>query len=211
MLSDQAVSRIEALAAQYPKGKSKSAVVPALYVAQRDSDGWLPREVMDEVAEVLDLPASHVYGVASFYSMFYRTPVGKNMVQVCGTSPCRLCGAAELLETFEKKLGIKAGETTEDGEFTLVEVECLAACDKAPMAQINQDYYENLDDAKVDEILAALRKGENPSFAEFDTYFGNAHPVTMTDEELGISVEGIQRAENVVVKKKPEPEPAEAS
>lgn len=210
MLSDQAVSRIEALAAQYPKGKSKSAVVPALYVAQRDSGGWLPRDAMDEVAEVLELPASHVYGVASFYSMFYRTPVGKNVVQVCGTSPCRLRGAGEMIDCLEKKLGVKCGETTEDGEFTLMEVECLAACDKAPMAQINADYYENLDEAKVDEILAALRKEEVPPFAEFDTYFGNAHPVTMTDEELGISVEGIQRAQNVVVKQK-KAEPAETS
>jgi len=131
-------------------------------------------------------------------------------VQVCGTSPCRLRGAGEMIDCLEKKLGVKCGETTEDGEFTLMEVECLAACDKAPMAQINADYYENLDEAKVDEILAALRKEEVPPFAEFDTYFGNAHPVTMTDEELGISVEGIQRAQNVVVKQK-KAEPAETS
>lgn len=207
MLSDHAVSRIEALAAEYPKGKSKSAVVPALYVAQQDNGGWLPREAMTDVAEVLEIPASHVYGVASFYSMFYRTPVGKNVIQICGTSPCCLRGAEAMIKTLEDKLGIATGETTEDGEFTLMEVECLAACDKAPMAQINEDYYENLDDAKVDEILAALRKGEKPTFAEFDKYYGNAHPITMTDEELGISVEGIQRAENVVVKKKEE-EPA---
>jgi NADH-quinone oxidoreductase E subunit len=208
MLSDQAVSRIEALAAQYPKGESKSAVVPALYVAQRDNGGWLPREAMTEVAEVLEIPASHVYGVASFYSMFYRTPVGKNVIQVCGTSPCCLRGAEAMIKFLEKKLGIATGETTEDGEFTLMEVECLAACDKAPMAQINEDYYENLDDAKVDEILAALRKGEKPAYAEFDKYYGNAHPVTMTDEELGISVDGITRADNIV-KKQPEPTSAE--
>lgn len=204
MLSDQAISRIETLASQYPAGKSKSAVVPALYVAQRDNGGWLSREAIDEVAEVLEMAASHVYGVASFYSMFYLKPVGKNVVQVCGTSPCRLRGAEAMIDCLEQKLGVKSGQTTEDGEFTLMEVECLAACDKAPMAQINEDYYENLDEAKVDTILAALRRGEKPAFAEFDRYYGNAHPVTLTDEELGISTEGIQRAEDVVVKKQPE-------
>lgn len=208
MLSDQAVSRIEALVSHYPPGKGKSAVVPALYVAQRDNGGWLSRDIMNEVAEVLELPASHVYGVASFYSMFYLKPVGKNLVQVCGTSPCRLRGAGEMIECLEKKLGIKAGETTEDGEFTLMEVECMAACDKAPMAQINEDYYEHLDEAKVDEILEALRKGEKPPYAEFEKYFCNAHPVTLTDEELGISTAGIDRAENIVVTKQKEEEPA---
>jgi hypothetical protein len=141
--------------------------------------------------------------------MFYLKPVGKNVVQVCGTSPCRLRGAGEMIECFEKKLGVKTGETTEDGEFTLMEVECLAACDKAPMAQINEDYYENLDEAKVDEILAALRRGEKPPYAEFEKYFGNAHPITLTDEELGISVEGIQPAPPVEKKQK-EAEPVKA-
>jgi len=209
MLSDQAVSRIETLVSHYPPGKSKSAVVPALYVAQRDNGGWLSRDVMNEVAEVLELPESHVYGVASFYSMFYLKPVGKNVVQVCGTSPCRLRGAGEMIECLENKLGVKTGETTEDGEFTLMEVECLAACDKAPMAQINEDYYEHLDEAKVDEILEALRRGEKPPYAEFEKYFGNAHPITLTDEELGISVEGIQPAPPVEKKQK-QAEPAEA-
>ena len=209
MLSDQAVSRIETLVSHYPPGKSKSAVVPALYVAQRDNGGWLSRDAINEVAEVLELPESHVYGVASFYSMFYLKPVGKNVVQVCGTSPCRLRGAGEMIECLEEKLGVKTGETTEDGEFTLMEVECLAACDKAPMAQINEDYYENLDETKVDEILAALRKGEKPPYAEFEKYFGNAHPITLTDEELGISTEGIQPAPPVEKKQK-EAEPAEA-
>jgi hypothetical protein len=119
-----------------------------------------------------------------------------------------LRGAGEMIECLEKKLGIKAGETTEDGEFTLMEVECMAACDKAPMAQINEDYYEHLDEAKVDEILDALRRGEKPPYAEFEKYFGNAHPVTLTDEELGISTAGIDRAENIVVTKQKEEEPA---
>lgn len=202
MLSDQAVSRIEALAAQYPN--TKSAVVPALYVAQRDNGGWLSREAMNEVAEVLELAESHVFGVASFYSMFYLKPVGKNLVQVCGTSPCRLRGAEEMIECLKHKLGVEVGGTTADGEFTLMEVECLAACDKAPMAQINEDYCENLDEAKVDAILDALRRGEKVEGAEFAKYYGNAHPITLTDEELGISVAGIQPA-SPVEKKQPAP------
>jgi hypothetical protein len=144
-----------------------------------------------------------VFGVASFYSMFYRRPVGKTLVQVCTTSPCQLRGACETVEVFKKKLGIEVGQTTPDGEFTLQEVECLAACHEAPMAQINEDYYFQLDEAKIDEIVAALKKGEKPPYAEFEKFFGNAHPITLTDEELGINTHGISRAENIEKKEKP--------
>lgn len=192
MLTDAGIARIEEICKGYPN--KKSAVVPALYVAQREYGGWLPREAMVEVAEVLDLPESHVFGVASFYSMFYRRPVGKTLVQVCTTSPCVLRGACETVELFKKKLGIEVGETTPDGEFTLMEVECLAACHEAPMAQINEDYYFRLDEAKVDEIVDALKKGEKPQCAEFEKFFGNAHPITLTDAELGIDISGIELA-----------------
>lgn len=201
MLTDAGIARIEELCKEYPN--KKSALVPALYVAQREYGGWLPREAMVEVAEVLELPESHVFGVASFYSMFYRRPVGKTLVQVCTTSPCQLRGACEAVELFKKKLGIEVGETTPDGEFTLQEVECLAACHEAPMAQINEDYYFKLDEAKIDEIITALQKGEKPQSAEFDQFFGNAHPITLTDEELGIDTRGIVRAEPVEKIEKP--------
>src|SRR5690606_39376399 len=98
--------------------------------------------------------------------MFYHQPVGEHLVQVCTTSPCALRGAGAALECFKKRLGIAAGETTADGQFTLKEVECLAACDMAPMAQINEDYFVHLDEAKVDEIISALEKGEKPPYAE---------------------------------------------
>jgi NADH-quinone oxidoreductase E subunit len=201
MLTEAGIARIEELCKHYPN--KKSALVPALYVAQREYGGWLPREAMVEVAEVLELPESHVFGVASFYSMFYRRPVGKTLVQVCTTSPCQLRGACETVEVFKKKLGIEVGQTTPDGEFTLQEVECLAACHEAPMAQINEDYYFQLDEAKIDEIVAALKKGEKPPYAEFEKFFGNAHPITLTDEELGINTHGISRAENIEKKEKP--------
>lgn len=201
MLTDAGIARIEEICKEYPI--KKSAIIPALYVAQREYGGWLPREAMVEVAEVLDVPESHVFGVASFYSMFYRNPVGKNLIQVCTTSPCQLRGACEIVEVFKKKLGIDVGETTADGEFTLQEVECLAACHEAPMAQINEDYFFQLDEAKADEIIASLRKGEKPQSAEFNKFFGNAHPITLSDEELGIDISGILMAEPVEKKEKP--------
>ena len=208
MLTEAGIARIEELCTEYPN--KKSALVPALYVAQREYGGWLPREAMVEVAEVLDLPESHVFGVASFYSMFYRSAVGKNLVQVCTTSPCQLRGACEIVEVFKKRLGINVGETTADGEFTLQEVECLAACHEAPMAQINEDYFFQLDEAKVDEIVSALQKGEKPQSAEFNKFFGNAHPITLSDEELGIYLSGIQMAAPVEKIAKPAEEPAAA-
>lgn len=204
MLTEAGIARIEEICKSYPT--KKSAVVPALFVAQHEYGGWLPREAMVEVAEVLDLSESHVFGVASFYSMFYRRPVGKTMVQICTTSPCELRGSCEVVKLFEKKLGISSGETTPDGEFTIQEVECLAACQEAPMAQINADYYFRLDEAKVDEIIDALKAGKKPAIAEFDRFFANAHPITMTDEELGIDVSGIELAAPVEKKVKPEPE-----
>ena len=205
MLSDAAIARIEELCREYPN--KKSAIVPALYVAQREYGGWLPREALREIAEELDLPEGHVYGVASFYSMFYLQPVGANVVQVCTTSPCELRGAREAVELWKTKLGIGVGETTPDGKFTLMEAECLAACDKAPMCQINEDYYELLDEAKIDDIIAHLSRGEKPSYAEFERNLGT-HPIAFTDEELGIDVSGIRRADNITKIEKPQPEEA---
>lgn len=206
VLNDAAIARIEELCKEYPN--KKSALVPALYVAQRANGGWLSREAMSEVAAELDLPDSHVYAVASFYSMFYLSPRGKNIVQVCTTSPCELRGAQEAVGLFKRKLGIEVGGTTDDGQFSLMEVECLAACDKAPMCQINEDYYEHLTEEKIDEILGYLSRGEKPPYAEFAKTLGT-HPIAFTDEELGIDVSGIEKAPNVEKKPKVE-EPAAA-
>jgi NADH-quinone oxidoreductase E subunit len=207
MLSNAAIDRIQQLVQEYPN--TKSALVPALYVAQRDNGGWLSRDAMAEVAEELSLPESHVFGVATFYSMFYFEPVGKHLVQVCGTSPCRLRGANEAIEHLKNKLGIEVGQTTEDGLFTLQEVECMAACHLAPMAQINEDYFFHLTAERIDEILETLKRGEKPAYAEFEKSWLNAHPITLSDEELGIDVSHLTPAAPVEKKEKPA-EPAAA-
>ena len=206
VLNDAAIARIEELCKEYPN--KKSALVPALYVAQRANGGWLSRAAMSEVAEELDLPDSHVYAVASFYSMFYLSPKGKNIVQVCTTSPCELRGARGAVDQWKAKLGIDVGGTTADGQFSLMEVECLAACDKAPMCQINEDYYEHLTEEKIGEIYDYLARGEKPPYAEFARTLGT-HPIAFTDEELGIDVSGIEKAPDIVKVPKVE-EPAAA-
>ena len=203
MLTEANIARIEEICTEYPN--RKSALVPALYVAQRAYGGWLPKEAMIEVAEVLDLPESHVYAVASFYSMFYLKPVGQSVIQVCTTTPCELRGAKQAVDLFKARLGIDVGETTPDKKFSLMEVECLAACDKAPMCQINEDYYEHLDEAKIDEIIGYLERGEKPPYAEFYKWLG-VHPIAFTDAELGIDVSQIQRADDIVKVEKPKEE-----
>jgi len=208
VLNDAAVERIEELCREYPN--KKSALVPALYVAQRANGGWLSREAMVEVADELDLPESHVYAVASFYSMFFLKPIGENVIQVCTTTPCELRGARGAVDCFKSKLGIEVGETTADGKFTLMEVECLAACDRAPMAQINEDYYLDIDEQRCEEIIAALSRGEKPPYAEFEMNLKGAHPIAFSDEEFGIDVSGIEPAPAIVKKPKPAAEPAAA-
>ncbi|KAH7728208.1 Protein F53F4.10 [Aphelenchoides avenae] len=155
------LKKVDAIVANYPEGHKHSAVIPVLDLAQRQH-GWLPISAMHEVAKVLQMPRMRVYEVATFYTMFNREPVGKFFLQVCATTPCMLRGAETITETITKKLGIKPGETTKDGLFTLAEVECLGACVNAPMVQINDDYYEDLTPSDVNEILSDLAAGKRP-------------------------------------------------
>lgn len=148
--------------AKYPPGRQASAVIPLLDIAQRQAGGWVPRAAMDHVAEILDLAPIRVYEVASFYTMFNLKPVGRHFVQLCTTTPCWLRGSDDVVTACEKHLGIGLGETTKDGAFTLVEVECLGACVNAPMMQIGDDYYEDLDATSVVKVLEALARGEKP-------------------------------------------------
>ena len=150
----------EKMIAKYPAGRQASAVVPLLDLAQRQVGGWLPRAAMDYVAATLDMTPIRVYEVATFYSMFNLKPVGKYLLQVCRTTPCWLRGADQLTETCQRNLGIGLKETTPDGKFTLVEVECLGTCVNAPAVQINDDFYEDLDPAKMEKLLDALAKGK---------------------------------------------------
>jgi NADH-quinone oxidoreductase E subunit len=154
------LKRAEGVVAKYPKGRQASAVLPLLDIAQRQNGGWLPRHILDYVADYLSMPRIKVYEVATFYTMFNLKPVGKNFIQVCRTTPCWLKGSDRLTAACSKKLGIGLGEMTADGQFSLTEVECLGACVNAPMVQINDDFYEDLSAAKMEEIIDNLQAGK---------------------------------------------------
>jgi NADH-quinone oxidoreductase subunit E len=159
--SDDALALIQLIIKRYPEGKQKSAILPVLHIAEAEFDGWLSVPVMDYVASILKIKPIEVYEVATFYSMFNMKPVGKCVIEVCHTGPCWLMGSEDVVRYIEKKLGIKAGETTTDGMFTLKTVECLASCGTAPMMQIGEKYHENLTFEKVDVILNDCKsKGE---------------------------------------------------
>ena len=153
--------------ARYPAGRQQSAVIPLLDLAQRqvgaetETQGWLPIPVMEFVAKELDVAYVRVLEVATFYTMFNLGPVGRFHVQVCGTTPCMLRGSDDVLAACYKH-GLKKGKTTEDGLFTLTEVECLGACANAPMVQINDDNYEDLTQQSMGAVLDALARGEKP-------------------------------------------------
>ena len=152
--------RAQEVISHYPEGRQRSAIIALLDIAQRQNQGWLSQDVIEYVADFLNTPYIRAYEVASFYSMFNLKPVGKHHIQVCGTTPCWLRGAADIMSTCEKDLGIKCKDTTKDGLFTLSEVECLGACVNAPMVQINDDYYEDLSPKLMSDILTKLKSGK---------------------------------------------------
>ena len=152
----------KAVIAKYPDGWQASAVMPLLDIAQRQNGGHLTQAAMDHIARVLDMPTIRVYEVATFYTMYNHKPIGKHHVQVCTNLPCWLRGSDEIMGTCQKLLGIGNNEITEDGMFTLTEVECLGACVNAPMMQIGDDYYEDLDAGSTLAILSELKAGKTP-------------------------------------------------
>ena len=156
-LSDHVREAIDAWKARFPAERWRSAVIRALHLVQHENKGFLTSEQMDAVADHLDLPPIHVYEVASFYSMFQTSPCGRNEVSICTNVSCMLRGADNIVEHVENRLGIKLGESTEDGRvFLKKEEECIAACCGAPAMQVNHRYYENLTPEMVDEILDGL-------------------------------------------------------
>jgi NADH-quinone oxidoreductase subunit E len=155
--SDQSLKEVQRIIAFYPEGKQKSAVLPVLHLAQKEFGGWLSTETMDYVASLLNLLPIEVYEVATFYSMYNLKPVGKYMFEVCQTGPCMLNGSDDIIKYIYDKLGIKPGETTSDGLFTLKTVECLGACGYAPMMQLGKNYREHLTKEKVDAIIEECR------------------------------------------------------
>jgi NADH-quinone oxidoreductase subunit E len=163
--STDAMALVQRIIKRYPEGKQKSALLPLLHLAQAEFGGWLSVPTMDYVASILNIKPIEVYEVASFYTMYNMKPVGKCLIEVCRTGPCMLRGANDLVEHIENRLGIKEGETTADGMFTLKTTECLGSCGTAPMLQCGADYYENLTNEKVDELLDKLRtSGKRSSY-----------------------------------------------
>ena len=154
MLSEQSLKKIEELKKRYPD--PQSVVLAALWMWQEEH-GWISGEGMTEVARLLGIPAHHVYGVVSFYTMFNSKPVGRHKIEVCTNVSCMLRNSDRILTHIKDSLHVDVGGTTPDGRFTLVEAECLGSCGTAPMMQVGDEYYENLDEAKVDAILTGLK------------------------------------------------------
>jgi NADH-quinone oxidoreductase subunit E len=172
--------------AKYPEGRQQSAVIPLLWRAQEQAGGWLPQKAIEHVAEILDMARIRVLEVATFYTMFNLTPVGKFHVQMCGTTPCVLRGAEKLLDICHHRIGHQM-EVTADGTFSWVEVECLGACVNAPMAQINYDYYEDLTPESFEKILDEMAAGRAPKPGpqvdrQLSAPIGG--PTTLTDPDL---------------------------
>lgn len=170
------LKRIDGIVANYPTGHKAAAVIPVLDIAQRQH-GWLPISAMNRVAELLDMSRMRVYEVATFYTMFNRDPVGKYHIQICTTTPCMLCDSTAILDSIKSKLGIEVGGTTNDGLFTLSEVECLGACVNAPMVQINDSYYEDLTVKDMESILDELAAGRSPKAGPYNGRYA-AEPIT---------------------------------
>jgi len=156
--SDDKLKQVQQIVERYPQGRQKSALIPVLHLAQQEFGGWLDVPVMDYVASLLSLEPIEVYEVATFYSMFNLKPVGRYMFEVCQTGPCMINGSDDIVAYIEEKLGIKPGQTTSDGMFTLKTVECLGACGYAPMMQLGKHYKEHLTRQKVDQIIEECRR-----------------------------------------------------
>lgn len=158
-IDEKLTARINELLSHYPADKKKSALLPVLHAVQDAHDNWLSIELQDKVAEILEIKPVEVYEVVTFYTMYNQKPIGKYMFEFCRTSCCCLRGAEDLMEYTCEKLGINIGETTPDGQFTVVGVECLGACGYAPMMQIGDYYREHLTKEKVDQLIEECRAG----------------------------------------------------
>jgi len=156
LLNEQSIAEIDTWIAKYPEDQKQSAVMAALRIAQQQNGGWLTEELMNAVAEYLDMPGIAVYEVATFYSMYEHQPVGRHKICVCNSISCLLNGSEKTIDYLQEKLGVKLNEVTEDGKFSIKEVECLGACVGAPAIMIGNQYYENLTPEKIDQIMEGL-------------------------------------------------------
>ena len=152
---------------KYPEGRQQSAVMALLYIAQKQNDNWIPLAAMKYIAKFLDMPYIKVYEVATFYTMYNLAPVGKYFFQVCTTTPCMLRGAYKLVDVCKKKISENESEISKDGKSSWLEVECLGACVNAPMVQINEDYFEDLDSEKLEKIIEKISNNEKPKSGSY--------------------------------------------
>ena len=160
--SEDSFIKAKKIITNYPTGREQSAVLPLLDLAQKQNKGWLSKNAIEKVAETLSMPYIRVLEVATFYSMFNLEPVGKNFVQICRTTPCWLRGSEKLTKIAKDVTGSNIGEISKDKKFTIVEVECLGACCNGPMVQINDDYYEDLDEEKIEKIINQIQNDDKP-------------------------------------------------
>ena len=158
--SNESFLKAKSIIKNYPIGREQSAVIPLLDLAQRQNKGWLNKKALEKVAETLSMSFIRVLEVATFYSMFNLEPIGENFIQICRTTPCWLRGSDNLTKIAKNILGCKLGETSKDNKFTLIEVECLGACANAPMVQINDNYYEDLDENNFGNLLKDLQNNK---------------------------------------------------
>ena len=154
------LSRAREILKMYPKNFKESSIMPLLSLAQNQNNGWLPKKAIEYVSEFLEIPEIKVLELATFYSMYNLSPVGKFHIEICTTSPCMLRGSDEILSNFEKKLGIQSGHISKDNNFSLNRVECLGACVNGPVVKINENYYEDLNISSANELLKNMNQGK---------------------------------------------------
>ncbi|MDB9776584.1 NAD(P)H-dependent oxidoreductase subunit E [Alphaproteobacteria bacterium] len=162
--STESLLEIETIKSKYPEDRIQSAVMPLLFLAQKQNDNWLSSECIDTVSQTLNMPKIRVAEVATFYSMFNLKPVGKNLIQICRTSPCWLRGSNKITKTICSETNCDINHSSEDGLFTVVEVECLGACSNGPMIQINDEFYEDLDDKNTKKIIDNIKNNKPNKF-----------------------------------------------
>jgi len=182
--NDKSMEAANKIVSNYPNGKQQSAVMALLYIAQRQNDNWIPLQAMKYIAKFLDMPYIKVYEVATFYSMYNLSPVGKYFFQICTTTPCMLRGAYDLVKVCKNKISEKENVLSDDGKISWMEVECLGACVNAPMMQVNDDYYEDLNDKKLEEIIETIYQNKIPKPGSYSGRI-NTEPVNNRKTLLG--------------------------
>ena len=182
--NDKSMEAANKIVSNYPNGKQQSAVMALLYIAQRQNDNWIPLQAMKYIAKFLDMPYIKVYEVATFYSMYNLSPVGKYFFQICTTTPCMLRGAYDLVKVCKNKISEKENVLSDDGKISWMEVECLGACVNAPMMQVNDDYYEDLNDKKLEEIIETIYQNKIPKPGSYTGRI-NSEPVDNRKTLLG--------------------------